>query len=124
MKQLCGMAYTPGPWRTTSRHDIVADAGDGWVVTIASLVEARFCDPPSIALVKEQVDANAHLLNAAPDLFAACKHVVEHYREAFGPAAADFEAYQLCFSAMRKAAGSAIAAYSLPSLPEEVTREH
>ena len=66
--------HAPGPWHLNERFDVIADLSGGWNgIIICSLVEARFCDPPSVALHKDVVVANGRLIAAAPDLLAACK---------------------------------------------------
>ena len=67
------MAHTPGPWTVDGRFDIWADLPGGWTAIVATLVEGRFASPPSVALERQVVEANARLIIAASDLLAACK---------------------------------------------------
>lgn len=70
------MSHTPGPWEIMVSGysvDVWACQEGGCRMFVASLVEARFCEPPSVALHVDVIKANARLIAAAPDLLEACK---------------------------------------------------
>jgi hypothetical protein len=64
------MAHTPGPWETEELK-IISQGGP----LIAYANEEP--DNDLYPLVGEEVDANARLIAASPDLLAACKDVAD-----------------------------------------------
>jgi len=97
--------HNPGPWRVDGEaHDmagsaIIRDAGGFPVASTRSWI-------------KEQHDANARLVAAAPDLFKACKRQVvniEQWLETGVPASADEsqQIYNALKAAIAKAEGTA-----------------
>lgn len=90
--------FTPGPWRADFQWKYgyvkIASRG-GWVANVAM-------KRGGTVLSMNKVKANAHLIAAAPDLYAACEwaleRLVEHHGD-IGELSADLEA------ALRKARG-------------------
>ena len=62
-------AFTPGPWDDASRYDNISTirifAGNHYIATVGG-PDDDF----------SETDANAHLIAAAPDLYAACKRAL------------------------------------------------
>jgi hypothetical protein len=71
------MTHTPGPWRFEGNRDIVA-SGDGYTFAVCSLVEARFAKSPPeyVALHGDVIEANAHLILAAPEMAAVLQAMI------------------------------------------------
>lgn len=64
--------HTPGPWHVTGNYVICADSiklGKPYRHDVP--VASMFDDP----LTRQQMDANARLIAAAPDLLAALEHL-------------------------------------------------
>lgn len=65
--------HTPGPWRVTAQYDgqpevcVFAGVGDD----SAPVAKAHLPTMLGAAINKQQAEANAHLIAAAPDLLAA-----------------------------------------------------
>lgn len=72
--QLTANAHTPGPWKAT--HSDPAEGVDCWWITanvLPSNGEKEICSVPS---GYRSVEANAHLIAAAPELLAALRGIV------------------------------------------------
>lgn len=93
-------AFTPGPWEV--RKD------PSHFHTASSVYECGV-DFPSVAEVGGSTvvmqEANARLIAAAPDLYAACKDVVNCYANLSDDALA--QAVSMCRAALTKATGGA-----------------
>ena len=64
--------HTPGPWATDPEcNNEIVLGKDGIIVADCCIVDAEGIR------TQEQVNANARLIAAAPDLLTACKAVVE-----------------------------------------------
>jgi len=95
------VSHTPGPWEINQRVD--NPCGIDAFISIANVhgVAYAFGD------TKEQREANAHLIAAAPDLLEACKavlrwaQVMNLYGTSSEPACVD-----MCEAAIAKAEGS------------------
>lgn len=98
--------FTPGPWRVNAKYPSEVDAPNG--LTVAScwheeavgvtvqLVDVLDCSP-------EESIANAHLIAAAPDLYAALERLVAEWRGA--DAGTLFSAVKEADAALAKARG-------------------
>ena len=65
--------HTPGPWATIGQHEVVVCAKlDGFVAPICSAVEVGG------RRTHEEAKANARLIAAAPELFAALKDLLNY----------------------------------------------
>ena len=70
--------FTPGPWLSLNMQKADPLGGKRWEVWVDTLSVARisggFSKPDS-----SEAEANAHLIAAAPDLFAALEALREHH---------------------------------------------
>lgn len=94
--------HTPGEWRverTNFRHEIVA--GNTWVAIVLHARESAQA-PES----REEQEANARLIAAAPELLEACKALIDELKryEVVRPQAAD--AVRRAEEIVRKAGGA------------------
>lgn len=64
------MSHTPGPWKVDDSHLVFASVLGEYVAN--TLVEEHLDLVP-----REQVEANARLISAAPDLLAALEDAIE-----------------------------------------------
>lgn len=95
------MSHTPGPWA----HEKLG--GDQWLITAADLSDYPGDVPWRVAVVLgsvgydgDQSPANARLIAASPDLFAAC-HAAREILETLG--AEHVAAYEMVSAAISKA---------------------
>ena len=68
-----GVEPTPGPWRVDPKRKLRVCAGDDTVATTG-------CDETH----KDEWEANARLIAAAPDLYAACETALEKIENGIG----------------------------------------
>ena len=61
-------AHTPGPWNTQGRHKTEAPGPAGTHVIVDTAAYLKIDGPESLAALQ----ADAHLIAAAPELFWAC----------------------------------------------------
>jgi len=80
--------HTPGPWAVAEVAPEFYGHGKYWVayVDLGTWPDLTATVAPCIGLEgqpinREVVEANAHLIAAAPDLLAACEHVRDTIRE-------------------------------------------
>jgi hypothetical protein len=66
------MNHTPGPWTSRPAHSF------SYYIDAPSKRELYFLGA-STALPSAEHKANAMLISAAPDLLAACEHVISNY---------------------------------------------
>lgn len=59
--------WTPGPWRVGTHHQILSTGGDNRCAGIVSY---------NSWMGIEEAEANAHLIAAAPDMYAALEQLV------------------------------------------------
>jgi hypothetical protein len=98
--------FTPAPWRDHANRasiTIVAHRPGG-DVTVASLPR------PEHGPSRERQEANARLIAAAPELYAACKYVDEWLMAGYDDADADNDNYNSAFRRALKAVRAALAA--------------
>lgn len=77
------MAHTPGPWVTADkrfangiRSEVEAESG-----TICSCIRTVNSPKNGGSRTWDEVDANATLIAAAPDLLAACQAALDYFNE-------------------------------------------
>lgn len=90
--------HTPGPW--TVEH-----YGDGDSLVLHSDGNTRICfmaTPGSSPRAFPQIEANARLISAAPDLYEALKDNLDRFVAAF-PDAANYEPIKRGYAALAKA---------------------
>ena len=88
--------HTTGKWLNAGRSaGAHIHADDGEIAWLRSYM----------GIADEQIDANACLIAAAPDLLQALKDCLGRFVEAF-PAAEEYEPIKRGFAAIRKAEGS------------------
>lgn len=64
--------FTPGPWKVNDRYPFWVDGPDG-----GRIVDLEPYGYPMIDAAR----ANAHLIAAAPDLYAACQAMIRAYQD-------------------------------------------
>ena len=70
--------HTPGPWRVELHNkgtERGIESGPNWIATVHRLLG----DPDDITA---ELNANAALVAAAPELLEACKYIAEAFQEA------------------------------------------
>ena len=68
-------AFTPGPWLIHSRHRWIVPAEDAFKSYEDALPICQLRDPDE-RLTEDETLANGFLIAAAPELFAALKHIL------------------------------------------------
>ncbi len=93
--------HTPGPWR---------DEGDGWVAVNDPHNQDRRGNGVAICRVRgaqqHQIDANARLIAAAPELLEACRALMTAHRadiETYDEGSDAFKAWDQAEAAIAKA---------------------
>ena len=71
--------HTPGPWKATYWHDEDTDQG-GWDISVNGHL-LPLCDMETDG--SDDIEANARLISAAPDLLEALKGLLMHPLGAF-----------------------------------------
>lgn len=72
------MSHTPGPWRVTTglNGGYIASKSAGYVPIRTPFREDAFRDGPARGdVTDEELDSNARLIAAAPDLLEACQAI-------------------------------------------------
>ena len=67
--------FTPGPWTVDKSHMYGAINAGKWHVAMANFYN---CHDEEVRVTREQQEANAQLISAAPDLFEALKIILEY----------------------------------------------
>lgn len=101
------MSHTPGPWKASGTKalgysEVVAPGSDFHQGHLVAIINTRYGVRYGVTerMPREQTDANARLIAAAPDLLEACRMVVDRWEE--GDLA---EAVRACDAAIAKATG-------------------
>jgi len=107
--------FTPGPWTVCNvtdvfteiggenRAGIKADSNDGWQIADCN-VGITFVGGEECELSLAEKRANAHLIAAAPELYAALKRLTE-YGNVFRYRIGERNPYEQAVAALRKARG-------------------
>ena len=66
--------HTPGPWRVDESHINGSINAGKWHVAMANFYN---CHDEEVRVTREQQEANAQLISAAPDLFEALKKAID-----------------------------------------------
>lgn len=68
--------FTPGPW-----EDVWLDDENGWIKDSRGnyLAEMVTKDEAGLCVPKDEAEANAHLLAAAPELLEACRLALDYF---------------------------------------------
>lgn len=76
-EKTAGAKHTPGPWKSTVLRDGARIESDGASVAWVGPDDTRECaDGRIVEVMTKRAVANAHLIAAAPDLFAACVELI------------------------------------------------
>jgi hypothetical protein len=75
--------HTPGPWTIAKSGEHIAIRGNPQTTNMVNSDLAR-CGGPKSWLDESEVEANASLIAAAPDLLAACREILRIAREEGG----------------------------------------
>jgi hypothetical protein len=96
--------HTPGPW-LCDRQTVYALNDEGQNRFVAGIQGGFTSITPRVRTEAGELDANARLIAAAPDLLAALKDCVGRFTEAF-PAAEAYEPIQKALAAIASAESS------------------
>ena len=96
------MKHTPGPWKVFQDDFYVVGVESDCAIIADHLYESN---DPTVRDILPELEANARLIAAAPDLLKACQYVVDWHRE---HDSGEGELFGLnfvttCISAIRKA---------------------
>jgi hypothetical protein len=91
--------HTPGPWTIAKSGEHIEIRGNPQTTNMVNSDLAR-CGGPKSWLDESEVEANARLIAAAPDLLAACKAVIVTLK-----IASEVDAIPQLLAAIRKAEG-------------------
>ena len=96
------MSHTPGPWHVDehAKHEITTEKGPFWVAHVNYHLEMNG------ELAKKEVEANARLISAAPDLLAVCqaaRQALRSYQYGNGSPDLAVEIADACEAAIAKA---------------------
>ena len=72
---MSGAKFTPGPWRVDESHIYGSINAGRRHVAMANFYN---CHDEEVRVTREQQEANAQLISAAPDLFEALKIILEY----------------------------------------------